>query len=132
MATELPRLPAPTWFVGCGNMGQAIVGGWRAAGIDLSPAVVIRPTGMPVTGVRTVANYAEAGIPARRVLLVVHHEHAMDDGVMGWAIDRRLHDGVHLALARPAVQRAAARCRDVLRRARPGLRGNNDKGALVG
>jgi len=69
MATEIPRLPEPTWFVGCGNMGQAIVGGWRSAGLDLSPAVVIRPSGLPVTGVRTVTTYADAGIPARLVVL---------------------------------------------------------------
>ena len=67
--TEIPRLPVPTWFVGCGNMGQAIVGGWRAAGIDLSSAVVIRPSGMPVTGVRTVTSVADAGAPPRMVVL---------------------------------------------------------------
>jgi len=59
----------PTWFVGCGNMGQAIVGGWRSAGIDLSSAVVIRPSGMPVTGVRTVTNLGDAGPPPRLVVL---------------------------------------------------------------
>ena len=71
MATlsEVPRMPVPTWFVGCGNMGQAIVGGWRSAGIDLSSAVVIRPSGMPVTGVRTVTQLAEAGAPPRLVVL---------------------------------------------------------------
>jgi len=66
---EIPRLPVPTWFVGCGNMGQAIVGGWRSAGIDLSAAVVIRPSGMPVTGVRTVTNLGDAGPPPRLVVL---------------------------------------------------------------
>ena len=34
--TQGPTLPAPTWFVGCGNMGGAIIAGWRSAGIDLS------------------------------------------------------------------------------------------------
>ena len=67
--TEIPRLPVPTWFVGCGNMGQAIVGGWRAAGIDLSSTVAIRPSGLPVTGVRTVAKLADAGAPPRLVIL---------------------------------------------------------------
>src|SRR4051794_37545120 len=65
--TETPQLPNPTWFVGCGNMGQAIVGGWRSAGIDLSSAVVIRPSGLPVTGVRTVTTYRAGEFPARRV-----------------------------------------------------------------
>ena len=32
------QLPQPTWFVGCGNMGRAIVEGWRAGG-SISSAV---------------------------------------------------------------------------------------------
>jgi pyrroline-5-carboxylate reductase len=67
--TEGPRLPVPTWFIGCGNMGRAIVEGWRSAGIDLSSAVVIRPSGLPVEGVRTVHAPAEAGPPPRLVIL---------------------------------------------------------------
>lgn len=67
--TNGPRLPVPTWFVGCGNMGGAIVEGWRSAGLDLSSAVVIRPSGMPVTGVRTVRTFAEAGAVPRLVVL---------------------------------------------------------------
>jgi len=64
-----PQLPVPTWFVGCGNMGSAIVEGWRSAGVDLSSAVVIRPSGMPVPAVRTVKSFAEAGPPPRLVVL---------------------------------------------------------------
>ena len=64
-----PRLPAPTWFVGCGNMGGAIVAGWRAAGVDLSNLVVIRPSGTPVEGVRVVRTFAEAGAPPKMVVL---------------------------------------------------------------
>jgi len=67
--SETPRLPVPSWFVGCGNMGGAIVEGWRTAGIDLSDAVVIRPSGMPVVGVRTVTSFAEAGAPPKLVVL---------------------------------------------------------------
>ena len=67
--TEGPRLPVPTWFIGCGNMGRAIVEGWRSAGIDLSSAVVIRPSGLPVEVVRTVRAPAEAGPPPRLVIL---------------------------------------------------------------
>lgn len=63
------RLPVPTWFVGCGNMAGAMVEGWRSAGVDLSSAVVIRPSGMPVVGVRTVRTAAEAGPPPRIVVL---------------------------------------------------------------
>jgi pyrroline-5-carboxylate reductase len=63
------NLPSPTWFVGSGNMGGAILSGWRAAGIDLSPVNVIRPSGTPVEGVRTVRSFAEAGLPPKLVLL---------------------------------------------------------------
>lgn len=64
-----PQLPSPTWFVGCGNMGGAIVDGWRAAGLDLSPLTVIRPSGTPVEGARTVTAFAEAGPPPKLVVL---------------------------------------------------------------
>jgi pyrroline-5-carboxylate reductase len=66
---DVPRFPVPTWFVGCGNMGQAMVGGWRSAGIDLSSVVAIRPSGSPVTGVRTVTSLGDAGAPPRLVVL---------------------------------------------------------------
>lgn len=64
-----PHLPVPTWFAGCGNMGQAIAAGWRAAGLDLSSAVAIRPSGAPVEGLRTVTTYGEAGAPPKLILL---------------------------------------------------------------
>jgi pyrroline-5-carboxylate reductase len=67
--TEIPKLPSPTWIVGCGNMGGAMVEGWRSAGIDLSSAVVIRPSGTPVESVRTVKAFAEAGPPPKMVVL---------------------------------------------------------------
>lgn len=67
--TSGPRLPVPTWFAGCGNMGGAIVAGWRSAGVDLSSAVAIRPSGTPVEGVRTVTTYAEAGRSPELVVL---------------------------------------------------------------
>lgn len=61
--------PAPTWLAGCGNMGGAMVEGWRSAGVDLAPVTAIRPSGAPVEGVRTVRSAAEAGVPPRLVLL---------------------------------------------------------------
>ncbi len=64
-----PALPSPTWFIGCGNMGGAIVAGWRSAGIDLSNATVIRPSGTPVEGVRTASAFPDAGVPPRLVVL---------------------------------------------------------------
>jgi pyrroline-5-carboxylate reductase len=67
--TGILQLPAPTWFVGCGNMAGAIVDGWRLAGIDLGPVTVIRPSGKEVEGTRTVTSVADAGPPPRLVIL---------------------------------------------------------------
>ena len=58
-----PSLPGETWFVGCGNMAGAMVEGWRKAGLDLSQAIAIRPSGKPVEGVTTVNRLPE-GSPA--------------------------------------------------------------------
>jgi pyrroline-5-carboxylate reductase len=63
------RLPVPTWFIGCGNMGQAMVAGWRLAGVDLSSAVAIRPSGVPVEGVRTVTSMKDAGAAPAMIVL---------------------------------------------------------------
>ena len=68
---NLPQLPRPTWFVGCGNMGRAMLDGWRAAGIDLANLVVIRPSGTAVDDVTTVKTLAEAGPPPRLLVLAV-------------------------------------------------------------
>jgi pyrroline-5-carboxylate reductase len=65
----LPKLPVPTWFIGCGNMGGAIVDGWRSAGIDLSELIIVRPSGRPVPGAKTVPNLANAGSAPRLVVL---------------------------------------------------------------
>jgi len=69
--TERLQLPAPTWFVGCGNMAGAILDGWRAAEIDLSPVTVIRPSGKAVDRVRVVPSVADAGPPPKLVVLGV-------------------------------------------------------------
>jgi pyrroline-5-carboxylate reductase len=63
------QLPSPTWFVGCGNMGGAIVDGWRLGGLDLGAITVIRPSGTQVEGTRTVTNFTEAGPPPKLVVL---------------------------------------------------------------
>ena len=63
------QLPAPTWFVGCGNMGGAIVDGWRMGGLDLSPVTVIRPSGMPIEGVRVVKSAGDAPAGPELVIL---------------------------------------------------------------
>src|SRR6185503_9213334 len=66
---SIDLFPGPTWFVGCGNMAGAMVEGWRSAGVELSQAVAIRPSGKPVEGVRTVQSVAEAGRPPKVVIL---------------------------------------------------------------
>jgi pyrroline-5-carboxylate reductase len=63
------QLPRPTWFIGCGNMGGAIIDGWRTGGLDLGPITVIRPSAMPVEGTRTIAGLADAGPPPKLVVL---------------------------------------------------------------
>jgi pyrroline-5-carboxylate reductase len=63
------ELPAPTWFVGCGNMAQAMIDGWKAAHVDMASAVAIRPSGTPVTGMRTVTSVKDAG-PAPRMIIL--------------------------------------------------------------
>ena len=55
----LPAFPKLAWLVGCGNMAGAMVAGWRAAGIDLGPVTVIRPSGAAVEGVRVVTAYPD-------------------------------------------------------------------------
>jgi pyrroline-5-carboxylate reductase len=65
----VPQLPTPTWFVGCGNMGGAIVEGWRASAIDLSSLVVVDPRDPAIQGVRAVSSFADAGAPPRLVVL---------------------------------------------------------------
>jgi pyrroline-5-carboxylate reductase len=52
-------------------MGGAIVEGWRAAGVNLSNLVVIRPSGAPVEGARVVRTVAEAGAPPRMLVLAM-------------------------------------------------------------
>jgi pyrroline-5-carboxylate reductase len=64
-------LPAPTWFVGCGNMGGAILDGWRVAGLDLSPVTVIRPSGAPIEGAHTLASLPESAPPPHLVVLAI-------------------------------------------------------------
>ncbi len=71
MATKIPELPVPTWFVGCGNMGAAILAGMRMATIDLNWVTIIRPSGRTVESVRAVSSFDEAGSPPNLVILAV-------------------------------------------------------------
>lgn len=63
------ELPVPTWFVGCGNMGGAILDGWRLGGLDLSGVTVIRPSAAPIDDVRVVGTVKEAGAAPRLAIL---------------------------------------------------------------
>ncbi len=63
------ELPSPTWFVGCGNMAGAMIDGWKAARVDMSNAVAIRPSGTPVDGMRTVTSPKDAGAAPQMVIL---------------------------------------------------------------
>ena len=67
--SQVLTIPGPTWFVGCGNMGGAILDGWRVGGLDLAPVTVIRPSGKAVESVRVVTSFGEAGGAPRLVLL---------------------------------------------------------------
>lgn len=60
----MTSFPAPAWLVGCGNMAGAMVEGWRAAGVDFSEVTVIRPSGTPVEGIRTVTDYPAGNNPS--------------------------------------------------------------------
>jgi pyrroline-5-carboxylate reductase len=60
-----PLLPGPLWFVGCGNMGSAMLGGWIASGVDPARVTVIRPSGREVGhAVRVLTDYPEDEVPA--------------------------------------------------------------------
>lgn len=69
--TDGPRIPAPTWMIGCGHLGGAIVDGWRMAAFDLGGLTVIRPSGREVAGVRTVATPSAAGAAPKIVILAM-------------------------------------------------------------
>jgi pyrroline-5-carboxylate reductase len=86
MATKIPELPLPTWFAGCGNMGSAILAGWKAAAIDLNPVAIIRPSGQSVEGVRTVTSFADAGPPPKLVVLAFkpHHLDELAPQIRPW------------------------------------------------
>ena len=72
------QLPAPTWFVGCGNMGGAIIDGWRGGGMELGAITVIRPSGTPVDGTTTVTSLAETG-PAPKLAVLAFKPQKLDE-----------------------------------------------------
>ena len=78
MTSERPKLSQPTWFVGCGNMGGAILEGWRGADISLNGLTVIRPSGKPVEGARVVTKIAEAG-PAPKMAVLAFKPQKLEE-----------------------------------------------------
>ena len=60
----MTSLPGETWIVGCGKMAGAMVDGWRRAGVDLTRAIAIRPSGQKVEGVTTLTALPKTGSPA--------------------------------------------------------------------
>jgi pyrroline-5-carboxylate reductase len=56
-------------FIGCGNMGSAMVAGWLLAGEDPASFTAVRPSGTPVLGIRTVRTIAEADLIPDRIVL---------------------------------------------------------------
>ena len=73
--TSDPLLPGPLWFVGCGNMGSAMLAGWLASGVDPAHVTVVRPSGRPVAaGVRVLTDFPEDEVPAIVLLAMKPHQ----------------------------------------------------------
>ena len=79
----MTSFPDPAWLVGCGNMAGAMVEGWRAAGIDLSPVTAIRPSGARVAGVSTVIALPDGDTPA--FVMLGFKPQKLDDVALGLA-----------------------------------------------
>lgn len=58
-----------TLFIGCGNMGSAMVDGWLLAGEAPSNFTAVRPSGKSVRGIRTVRTIGEADLIPDRIIL---------------------------------------------------------------
>ena len=56
-------------FIGCGNMGSAMVAGWLLAGEDPASFTAVRPGGGQVPGIRTVRSIGEADLVPDRIIL---------------------------------------------------------------
>jgi pyrroline-5-carboxylate reductase len=69
--TETTIFSRPAWLAGSGNMGSALVEGWRNCGYDLTYLTVIRPSGKAVEGARVVGSVEEAGSAPRFIILAM-------------------------------------------------------------
>jgi len=81
----MPPDAAPLLLVGCGKMGGALLGGWRARGLDPAAIVVVEPDAATAArvgaahGVRTIAAVdAVAADFAPRVVVIAVKPQAMD------------------------------------------------------
>lgn len=134
------EIPTPTWFVGCGNMGGAILDGWRMGGLDLSPVTVIRPSGADVEGARVVTSLSDAGGAPRLVILAFKPQKLADIApelssfVTPDTIVVSLLAGVELATLRSrfpealGIVRAAPNLPAAVRRGVTGLYGDLEEG----
>jgi len=77
-------------FVGCGNMGQAMVAGWLVAGEDPTSFTAVRPSGQAVQGIRTVGSIGEAEVMADRLILGFKPQQLRElaPGVANWVTSR--------------------------------------------
>ncbi len=123
--------PFPTWFVGCGNMAGSMVEGWRRAGVVLSGALAIRPSGKAVDGVETVTAIPPGGEPA--LVLLGFKPQKLDEIVL--TLEPRVGSttqvisilaGVELASLRERFPRAAT-----ILRAMPNLPVSEGKGVVA-
>lgn len=69
--TETKIFPQPAWLAGGGNMGAALIEGWRNCGYDLGNITVIRPSGQAIDGVNVVRSVTDAGSAPKFVILAV-------------------------------------------------------------
>ena len=79
-----PLLPGPLWFVGCGNMGSAMLDGWVLSGIEPGHVSVVRPSGRAVGHeVRVLTDYPEDEVPA--IVLLAMKPYQIDSVAHGLA-----------------------------------------------
>ncbi|WP_419826920.1 pyrroline-5-carboxylate reductase family protein [Sphingomonas sp.] len=70
------------WFVGCGNMGGAMLSRWLACGLDPARVTVIRPSGHAVAdGVRVVP-FAPAGEAPPALLMLACKPQKLDEAAL--------------------------------------------------
>jgi pyrroline-5-carboxylate reductase len=59
------------WLIGCGNMGGAMLRGWRASGLDAGQVTIIDPALPDVADVRVLAELPKGEAPPALLLLAI-------------------------------------------------------------